>query len=177
MSSSIGRLGHGSKGGWALAVSWLLACQLLADPQAAADAYGPDRPEPGSVEAIARFTTDPRFVSPWVAYVPEADGVPSPSDFLGRIAGAAGELTRLEEAFGYVRALAEASPRVHLEAIGRTEEGREILLVAVADEEGIRSLDRLKAATAALADRPGTRRADHLRGKTDLLHQRRPPRR
>ena len=104
-------------------------------------------PEPGSTEAIAAATTDPSFVSPWVAYVPEAAGVPSPTEYLGRIAGASGELTRPEEIFGYLRALAEASPRVHLEEIGRTLEGREILLVAIADEEGIASLDRLKAAT------------------------------
>jgi len=37
-------------------------------------------------------------------------------------------------------------------SIGRSEEGREILMVAVADENGIRDLDRLKAATASLAD-------------------------
>ena len=30
----------------------------------------PDTPEPGSVEGIARFTTEPRFLNPWVAYVP-----------------------------------------------------------------------------------------------------------
>ncbi len=152
MLSSLGRSGQASKGGWALAVWLLLTSQLLASTLATEDVYAPDRPEPGSVEAIARFTTDPRFVSPWVAYVPEADGVPSPSDFLGRIAGAAGELTRIDEMYGYLRALAAASPRVLLEEIGRTEEGREILLIAIADEEGIRSLRRLKAATAALAD-------------------------
>ncbi len=125
---------------------------LAAIPLAAADRNAPDTTEPGSVEAIASFTTDPQFVSPWVAYLPEADGVPSPTDFLGRIMGAAGELTRLEEIYGYLRALAEASPRVQLETIGRTEEGREIMLVAIADEEGIRNLAELKAATAALAD-------------------------
>ncbi len=78
--------------------------------------------------------------------------MPSPTEYLGRIVGAPGELTRPEEIFGYLRTLAAASPRVHLEEIGRTLEGREILLVAIADEEGISSLDRLKAATAALAD-------------------------
>jgi hypothetical protein len=41
---------------------------------------------------------------------------------------------------------------VKVAVIGKTEEGREILLAAIADEEGIRDLDRLKAATAALAD-------------------------
>jgi hypothetical protein len=130
----------------------LLGFHLLAVPSIAETPYAPDRPERGSIEAIERFTTDPQFVSPWVAYVPEADGVPSPSDYLGRVMGAAGELTRLEEIYGYLTALADASPRVHLEKIGRTEEGREILLVVIADDAGIRNLDELKAATAALAD-------------------------
>jgi hypothetical protein len=135
-----------------VAVAALLALDLLAPPFAAAQGYAPDTVEPGSIEAIARFTTDPRFISPWVAYVPEADGVPSPTDFLGRIVGAPGELTRFEEFSTYLRALAEASPHVSLEEIGRTEEGREILLVAIADEAGIRALPDLKMATAHLAD-------------------------
>ena len=133
-------------------IMFWLALQLITPILAATDTHLPDRPEPGSVEAIAAATTDPRFVSPWVAYVPESDNVPSPTDYLGRIVGAAGEMTRVEEFSGYLRALAEASPRVQLEEIGRTEEGREILLVAVADDEGIRTLTQLKAATAALAD-------------------------
>src|SRR4029453_15393337 len=36
--------------------------------------------------------------------------------------------------------------------IGKSEEGRDIVMLAIADEQGIRDLDRLKAATAALAD-------------------------
>jgi zinc carboxypeptidase len=111
-----------------------------------------DTPEPGSAEAIARFTTDPRFLNAWIASVPESPTVPSPSDFLGHVAGAMGELTRSARIHAYFRALAAASPRVHVETIGRSEEGREVLLAAIADEEGIRDLAGLKAATAALAD-------------------------
>jgi hypothetical protein len=114
--------------------------------------YAPDIPEPGSVEAIAKFTTEPRFGSPWVAYVPASDTVVSPTRYLGRIVGAAGELTSVPRIYGYFRKLAETSLRVRVEIIGRTEEGRDILLVAVSDEAGLRDLDRLKAATAALAD-------------------------
>ena len=51
------------------------------------------------------------------------------------------------------------SPRVKVFTIGHSEEGREILLIAVADEAGIRDLDKLKAATAALADPRVTDRA------------------
>jgi hypothetical protein len=112
----------------------------------------PDTAEPGSVEAIARLTTDPRFVSPWVAYVPESSSVPSPTRFLGHIVGAAGELSKTDQIYGYFRALAKTTPRVRVETIGRSDEGRDIILVAVGDEDGIRDLARLKAATAALAD-------------------------
>ena len=111
-----------------------------------------DRPEPGSAEAIARFTTSPRFLTGWVSSVPTSDLVPSPTKFLGHVAGAPGELTPTATIHGYMRALAAASPRVHVEPIGTTEEGRDILLVAIADEAGIAGLPGLKAATAALAD-------------------------
>ncbi|HYM77983.1 MAG TPA: M14 family zinc carboxypeptidase [Candidatus Dormibacteraeota bacterium] len=115
-------------------------------------AQSPDVPEPGSSEAIAAATTDPHFVSPWVSYVPHSDKVPSPEKFLGRIMGAPGELLGTEKAYAYARALAAASPRVRVFTIGHSEEGRDIIMLAIADEAGIRDLDRLKAATAALAD-------------------------
>ena len=146
-----------------------LALTLLLIPLLAAADDAPDLPEPGSVEAIAAFTTDPRFVSPWVASVPEGHAVPSPTDYLGRIAGATGEMTGPVEIFGYFRALAEASPRVQVEEIGRTEEGREILLVVVTDEEGIRTLAELKNATAELAD---PRRTDPQRAEEIIAHAR-----
>jgi hypothetical protein len=114
--------------------------------------WAPDRAEPGSVEAIAGFTTEPRFGNPWVAYVPDSDTVPSPAEFLGHVVGAPGELSRTPQIYGYFRALAKASPRVRVRTIGASDEGREILLVAIADENGIADLPRLKAATAALAD-------------------------
>ncbi|MBP1634155.1 MAG: peptidase [Acidobacteria bacterium] len=114
--------------------------------------WAPDRPEPGSVEAIARFTTEPRFGNPWVAYVPDSATVPSPTRFLGHVVGAPGELSRTDRIYGYFRALAKASPRVRVETIGTSDEGRDILLVIVSDERAIADLPRLKAAAAALAD-------------------------
>ena len=112
----------------------------------------PDTAEPGSAEEIARATTEARFLSPWVAYLPQSASVPSPRAFLHRIPGAPGELVESAQAYAYCRALAAASPRVRLFTIGRSEEGRDIVLLAIADEDGIQSLERLKAATAALAD-------------------------
>src|SRR5437879_6927638 len=137
-------------------IRWLVGIAALLSTLAAAalstDTTAPDTPEPGSIEAIAKATGDPRFLSPWVSYLPQWHGVPSPLAFFGRILGAPGEFVDTAKAHAYCRALAAASPRVRVFSIGRSEEGRDILMLAIADEAGIRDLDRLKAATAALAD-------------------------
>src|SRR5678815_3026805 len=117
-----------------------------------AQSIAPDVAEPGSVEAIAKATTEPRFSSPWVSYIPASSTVPSPNAFYGRMAGAPGELVNSSQAYAYARALAAASPRVKVFTIGRSEEGRDIILIAIADEKGIENLDALKAASASLAD-------------------------
>ena len=118
----------------------LVAVLLVTVASSGQERWAPDKPEPGSVEAIAKFTTEPRFSSPWVAYVPASATVPSPTKFLGHVVGAPGELSRTAQIYGYFRALAKATPRVRVEIIGKSDEGREILLVAIADEEGIRDL-------------------------------------
>ena len=96
----------------------ILALAAAATAQDAANPYAPDTPEPGSVEAIARYTTEERFSSPWVAYVPESDSVPSPGDFLGHVVGAPGELTRTAAIYAYFKELARRSPRVVVSRLG-----------------------------------------------------------
>jgi hypothetical protein len=125
---------------------------ILALTLCLARAVAQDTPEPGSAEEIAKATTAPQFLSPWVASLPASASVPSPRAFLKRIAGAPGELVDSATAYGYARALAAASPRVELFTIGKSEEGRDIVLLAIADEQGIQTLDQLKKDTAALAD-------------------------
>ncbi len=131
-----------------LLLTWL----ALLPHFARAQPTGPDTPEPGASEEIARATTEARYLSSWVAYLPASAGVVSPRAFLHRIPGAPGELVNSATAYAYCRALAASSPRVRLFTIGRSEEGREIVLLAITDESGIRDLEQLKAATAALAD-------------------------
>src|SRR5919106_1473000 len=109
--------------------------------------YDPDTPEAGSVEAIARYTTETKFVNPWVAYVPASSNVPSPTKYLGHVVGAAGELSHTEKIYGYMRDLARASERVEVEVIGKSEEGRDILLVLISDDQNIKNIARLKQAT------------------------------
>jgi hypothetical protein len=119
---------------------------------ASAQAPAPDVPEPGSAEAIAAATTETRFLSPWVSSVPDDPKVPSPTEHLGHIVGAPGELSRTDLIYAYYRKLAAATDRVKVETIGKTEEGRDILLVFVGDAASLRDLDRQRADMAALAD-------------------------
>jgi hypothetical protein len=130
-----------------LFISLVCCAALLAQSPIA-----PDVPEPGSAEEISQATTSSQFLSPWVSYLPVSSTVPSPRVFYGRIMGAPGELVNSGQAYAYCRALAAASPRVRVFTIGHSEEGREIILLAISDEKGIQGLEKLKAATASLAD-------------------------
>ena len=133
----------------ALLPALVLALSLRPD---AARAQSPDAEEPGSREAIAAWTTEARFLTPWVAYVPDVPGVPSPTKQLGHVVGAPGELSNTTQIYAYYRALAAASPRVRVEVIGRSEEGREMLLVIVGDERSLADLSANREAMADLAD-------------------------
>ncbi len=71
---------------------------------------------------------------------------------LGDIAGAPGKLPNSKEVYEYMRLLAKATPRVQVYSIGTTEEGREMIAVAVASEKLMARLDANKADLAKLAD-------------------------
>ena len=88
---------------------------------------------------VKEWTTAPEFMSPLVDHLPKASGIPTVKDVLGYYAGAPKKLTRTAE-LGKLphRALAAASKRVKLLPAGTTDEGRECLVVAIADEETIR---------------------------------------
>ncbi len=101
---------------------------------------------------IKEFTTDPHFATKYVNYMPYAEGVPTPLEVLGRIAGTRDVLSYSHEVYKYMNALAAATPRVKVFNIGKTEEGRDWILVAVANEETIKNLDKYKEINAKLAD-------------------------
>ena len=113
-------------------LSVVLICVFFSAAVFAQAAAAPDLPEPGSVEEIAKATTAPQFLSPWVSYLPASTAVPSPRAFLHRIPGAPGEFVNSATAYAYARALAAASPRVEVFTIGKSEEGRDIVLLAIA---------------------------------------------
>ena len=101
---------------------------------------------------IREYTTEPFFLSPLVDYLPASATVPTPKAVLGDIAGARNNLPYSKEVYTYMRMLAKASPRVRVYSIGTTEEGREMIAVAVASESLFANLDRNKANLAKLAD-------------------------
>jgi hypothetical protein len=101
---------------------------------------------------IKEYTTETFFLSPLVDYLPASKTVPTPKAVLGDIAGAPGKLPYSKEVYEYMRLLAKSTPRVKVYSIGTTEEGREMIAVAVASEALMARLDQNKADLARLAD-------------------------
>ncbi len=101
---------------------------------------------------IKEYTTAPYFTSPLVDYLPASKTVPTPKAVLGDIAGAPGKLPYSTQVYEYMRLLEKNSPRVKVFSIGKTEEGREMIAVAVADAAIIAKLDENRARLAQLAD-------------------------
>jgi hypothetical protein len=101
---------------------------------------------------IKKYTTEPYFTSPLVEYLPASSGVPTPEAVLGDVAGAPGILPYAEDVYKYMRLLEKASPCVKVYSIGTTEEGREMIAVAVSSPENLKNLEENRARLAKLAD-------------------------
>src|SRR5205814_8986009 len=98
------------------------------------------------------YATKPSFTSPLVDYLRASATVPTPKAVLGDIAGARNNLPYSKEVYTYMRMLAKATPRVKVYSIGTTEEGREMIAVAVASDSLMANLEQNKATLAKLAD-------------------------
>ena len=101
---------------------------------------------------IHEYTTAPYFTSPLVDYLPASKTVPTPKVVLGDVAGAPGILPYSQDVYRYMRLLEKASPRVRVYSIGHTEEGREMIAVAVSSEANIAKLEENRARLTKLAD-------------------------
>ncbi|MGB7028602.1 MAG: M14 family zinc carboxypeptidase, partial [Candidatus Acidiferrum sp.] len=101
---------------------------------------------------IQKYTTEPYFTSPLVNYLPASKNVPTPEVVLGDVAGAPGILPYAEDVYKYMRLLEKASPRVKVFSIGKTEEGREMIAVAVSSPENLKNLEEDRSRLAKLAD-------------------------
>src|SRR5262249_55996036 len=106
---------------------------------------------------IKQNLQDPRITTELVDHLPASDTVPTPLKFLGRAVGTPGELTYAKDISRYYEALAKAAPnRAKYWKVGTTEEGRDIVLLAIADEATIKSLDTYRDMLGQLTDPPNT---------------------
>ena len=123
--------------------------------QSPANPYVRDPKQPvdeAYTKKLKEYTTEPFFTSPLVDYLPASKTVPTPQAVLGDIAGAPGKLPYSHEVYQYLRMVEKASPRVKVYSIGKTEEGREMLAVAVSSEANLSKLAENRARLAKLAD-------------------------
>jgi hypothetical protein len=113
---------------------------------------------------IKQHLRDPRITTELVDHLPASATVPTPLKFHGRIIGTPGELTYSKDINRYLDAIAKAAPtRARFWSIGKSEEGRDMVALIIADEATIRDIDRHKAALAALTDPRRTSEAEARR--------------
>jgi hypothetical protein len=133
-----------------------LTCATSAGVLAQPNKYARDPKQPADEDytrKIKEYTTEPFFLSPLVDYLPASKTVPTPKAVLGDIAGAPGKLPYTAEVHEYMRMLEKASPgRVKVFSIGKSEEGREMIAVAIAAEPVLAKLEENRARLAKLAD-------------------------
>jgi hypothetical protein len=137
-----------------------LICALFIIATPGARPAAQNRPAPASKQKIDEDYTakiraalsDPRISTELVDHLPASDTVPTPLKVLGRFVGQHGELTYSKDIYRYYEALDKASDRISMWRIGKTEEGRDMVLLAVADEATIRQIDKYKGMIAALTD-------------------------
>ncbi len=102
-----------------------------------------------------QWTTGPNYGSPLVDHLPLVSGIPTPKDVLGYYIGAPAKLTYYADILKYYRALAKATSRVKVETIGKSDEGRELVVVWVSSESNIKNLQHNRDNLAKMADPRG----------------------
>ena len=144
---------------WAVVAALVLATTVSGVAQtpapSIADPYARDPRQPvdeAYTNKMKEYTTAPFFTSPLVDYLPASKTVPTPMAVLKDVAGAPGILPYSQEVYQYLRMVEKASPRVKVFSIGKTEEGREMIAVAISSETNLSKLDANKANLAKLAD-------------------------
>ena len=133
-----------------LACSFFLtsACAVLAQANAPKQANDEEY-----TKKIKEYLSDPRFTTELVDHLPASSKVPTPLKFLGKMPGQPGELYYNADINRYYEELAKDSPRAKFWKLGmKSEEGRDMVVLAIGSEESIKNLEKYKADLAALTD-------------------------
>src|SRR5580698_9796621 len=135
-----------------LAPSYAQTKKAKPAPAAVDPAPAPQKVDEEYTALIKKYLQDSRVTTELVDHMPASDTVPSPLKFFGRIPGTPGELTYSKDINRYYEELARVSPRAKFWKVGQSEEGRDQVVLAIADEATIKSLDKYKGMLAALGD-------------------------
>jgi hypothetical protein len=100
-------------------------------------------------------------LSPLVDHLPKKVGVPTPKDILGYHIGEPKKLTYTADQFRFFRTLEKSLPgRVKTFVVGKTEEGRDILVAFISSEANLKNLEVNRQNMKRLADPRGLSPAD-----------------
>ena len=111
--------------------------------------------DPAFAKLYGEWTPKPKYGSPLVDHLPLVKGIPTPKDVIGYYVGAPRKLTYYADQLKYYRALAAATPRVKVETIGKSDEGRDLVVVWVSSDANMRKLAQNRSNLAKLADPRG----------------------
>jgi Zinc carboxypeptidase len=139
-----------------LAVALFLSSAVPTVTLAQKPAASAAQDDPEFAEFVKKATTRPEFLSPLVDHLPKKAGVPTPKDVLGYHIGTEKKLTYVADQQRYFRALEKALPgRVRTEVVGKTEEGRDVMVLYVTSEANLKNLDTNRLNTKKIADPRG----------------------
>jgi hypothetical protein len=157
--------------GWLVGLATAALAAALATPapvtlaaqarRASATSAAATSDDPDFAAFVKQATTKPEFLSPLVDHLPVKAGVPTPKEVLGYHIGTEKKLTYTADQFRFFRTLEKALPgRVKTLTIGKTEEGRDIVVVFVSSEANIKTLDQNRRNLKRLADPRGLSEAE-----------------
>ncbi len=101
---------------------------------------------------IKEFTTESFFLPDLVDHLPYSKTVPSPDKFLGHIVGAPDVLSYSKQTADYLRLLERSSDRIRVVSMGKSEEGREMVVAVISDSRNLRHLDEYRQINGTLGD-------------------------
>ena len=143
-----------------IAASALLASAALLSFSPSAHAQAAQANDSAYTAKIKEYLQDPRISTELVDHLPSSATVPTPLKFLGKIVGTPGELTYSKDINRYFDALAKSSPRVKVWRMGKSEEGREMIVAAIAYESTLAIVDKYKGYLKQLTDPRKTSEAE-----------------
>jgi hypothetical protein len=150
----------------------LLAATLLSTTAFAQTKPAPAQPNDEEyTRRIHEYLQDPRITTEFVDHLPASATIPTPLKFLGTMPGQPGELYYSEDINRYFEALAKASPRAKFWKLPyKSEEGRDMVVLAIGSEDSIKNLDKYQADLAKLGDPRHTTEAEAQK----LIHSSKP---